>query len=287
MPAITWNCPSCGTVNPRRSGVCMACGGAEETAATRPVAEPEKPTIAVEIAASPPKVSKAPTRTTPASPTGARGILFESAAPSVTSGAATTAAILAVTTSAMPAPPAPPLSPAAPARVTPPRPTRPPVRRSVRSIRRTRKFAVGRLLGVGHVALFVYAISAFLTHPQWGVKLLNWVDKLTIKWGDPVTSAKAASWQDNHIISDGYTWLSHLPWGFSDNTYFVLAIACLIVRLRRALPGWLSLVVALPAAVYGLVAGIAEFPWLAIYWPLTALTFIVAGIVVVKTVGRY
>jgi hypothetical protein len=285
MPTITWNCPSCGTVNPRRNGVCMACGGAEAAAATRPVAEPEKPTIAVEIAALPSKVSQAPTRTTPASPTGARGILFESAASSVTSGAATTAAIPAVTTSAMPAPPAPPAPPASVASVAPRRPT--PSRRSVRSIRRTRKFAVGRLLGVGHVALFVYAISAFLTHPQWGVKLLNWVDKLTIKWGDPVTSARAASWQDNHIISDGYTWLSHLPGGFSDNTYFVLAIACLIVRLRRSLPGWLSLVVALPAAVYGLVAGIAEFPWLAIYWPLTALTFIVAVIVVVKTVGRY
>jgi hypothetical protein len=273
MPAITWNCPSCGTVNPRRSGVCMACGGAEISAATRPAAEPEKPTIAVEIAPSPSKAGKAPTRSTPASATGARGILFESAASSVTS--------------AMPAPPAPPLRPAPPASVTPPRPTRPPARRSGSSIRRTRKFAVGRLLAVGHIALFVYALPAFLTHPQWGVKLLNWVHKLTIKWGDPVTSAQAASWQGNHIISDGYTWLSHLPGGFSDNTYFVLAIACLIVRLRRSLPGWLSLVVALPAAVYGLVAGIADFPWLAIYWPLTALTFIVAGIVVVKTVRRY
>jgi hypothetical protein len=166
--------------------------------------------------------------------------------------------------------------------VTPPRPTRP-----TRPTRGTRKFAVGRLLGVGHVALFVYATAAFLTHPHWGVKLLNWVDKLTIKWGEPVTRAQAASWQGNHIITDGYTWASHLPGGFSDNTYFVLAIACLIVRLRRSLPGWLSLVVALPAAVYGLVAGIADFPWLAIYWPLTALAFIVAGIVVVETVGRH
>jgi hypothetical protein len=286
MPANTWNCPSCGTVNPRRSGVCMACGGAETAAATRPAAESEKPTIAVEIAASPSKASEAPTSTTPASATGARGILFKSAASSVTGPAYTAAAIPAVTTSAMPAPPAPPLSPAPPARLTPPRPTRPPVRRPVRPIRRTRKFAVGRLLGVGHIALFVYAILAFLTHPQWGVKLLNWVDQLTITWGAPVTSAKVASWQSNHIISDGYTWLGHLPWGFSDNTYFVLAIACLIVRLRRSLPGWLSLVVALPAAVYGLVAGIATFPWLTIYWPLTALTFILAGVVVVRTVGR-
>jgi hypothetical protein len=150
-----------------------------------------------------------------------------------------------------------------------------------------RKFAVGKLLGVGHIALFVYAIQAFLVHPQWGVKLLNWAYNLSVKSGDPVAGATATSWQANRIISDSYSWVSQLPWGLHDATYFLLAIACLIMRLARSLPGWLSLAVGLPAAIYGLVAGIAEFPWLASYWPLTAMTFVVAWIVVGKTVRRY
>jgi hypothetical protein len=143
-----------------------------------------------------------------------------------------------------------------------------------------RRFAVGKLLMAGHIALLVYAFQAFLVHPQWGRRLLAWVYSVAVNSGEPVTGATASAWQTNRVISDGYAWVSHLPWGLTDNTYFVLAIACLVMRLARRLPGWLSLAVALPAAVYGLAAGIADFPWLAIYWPLTLVTLLAAWILV-------
>jgi hypothetical protein len=150
-----------------------------------------------------------------------------------------------------------------------------------------RKWAVGKLLGIGHIALFVSAIQAFLIHPQWGVKLLNLAYSLSVHFNGTVTGAMAASWQANRVISDSYAGLSRLPWGLAENTYFLLAIACLVMRLARSIPGWLSLAVALPAAVYGLLDGIAGFPFLATYWPLTAITFVVAWVFVGKTVRQY
>lgn len=250
MSAPTWKCPSCRTVNSRHSGACMVCGEAEATAATKPVVESEMPTVRVEVVPPPSKVSKEP----------------------ISAAARTTAGRVA--TARATAPPKPPAKPAAP---TPPVPKRP-ARRS-----RSRKFAVGKLLGVGHVALLMSAIQLFLAHFQWGIRQLTGVRSLSVHFGAPVSDATAGSWEANHVISDSYDWLSHLPWGAADNTYFVLAIACLIIRLTRSAPGWLSLAVALPAAVYGLLAGISMFPVLAIYWPLSGITLAVAWVVVGKT----
>jgi hypothetical protein len=168
----------------------------------------------------------------------------------------------------------------------PPAPPSPPAR-TVRSASKARKFAVGKLLGIGHIALFVVAIQMFLTHPRWGSGLLDWAHNLTIDWHAGLTGDTTASWYANGIVSGGYDWLRHLPWGLTENACFVLAIACLVMRLTRPMPGWLSLVVALPAAVYGLLRGIAEFPWLTWHWPLTAVTVVAAWIVVGTTVRRY
>jgi hypothetical protein len=150
-----------------------------------------------------------------------------------------------------------------------------------------REFAVGKLLGVGHIALSVYAVLTAFPHFGWGSQVLTWGYRLAVQSGHPVTGAMAASWADNRVIQYGYTALSHLPWGLAAGTYFVLAVACLVVRLARPLPGWLSLVVALPAAVYGLLVAVADFPLLAIYWPLSAMALVVAWIVVGKTVRQY
>jgi hypothetical protein len=297
MPANTWTCPGCRTVNSRHTGACMVCGAAQATAAATPIATGEMPTLKVEVVPPPSKESGRPSsraikaggtlsdsavpRTTFAS------AVASGASPTVASGASPTAAAPSVT-SAMPAPPTATIYPATPAAPTPT--VRPAARKASRSGRPAggaRKFAVGKLLGVGHIALFVSAIQLFLFHPHWGMQLMAWVSTLAARIGGPVTPAVATSWESNGLINDSWVWLSHLPWGLSANIYFILAIACLIVRLRRSTPGWLSLVVALPAAVYGLLVGISRIPVLAIYWPLTVLTFVAAWIVVGKTVRRY
>jgi hypothetical protein len=150
-----------------------------------------------------------------------------------------------------------------------------------------RQFAVGKLLGAGHIALWMYTVYAFLWHPRWGQSLLTWARHFTLSTKTPVSGAMAAHWHASWPVRDSVAWLSHLPWGDSGNAYFVLAVACLVVRLARRLPGWLSLAVALPAAVYGLLRAVAYFTALAIFWPVSVMTLIVALIVVASTVRRY
>lgn len=304
MPAITWKCPSCGTVNSRHSGACMACGGAEVFTATRPAADTEMPTIKVEVAPPPSTKGEAPPVPVSSS-TGARtdGPLFDSvtgrptagkvtAGPAATSssrssgGAAATAPVPPVRMGASAVPP-PSAADGSATKATPSYPARTSASRPGTSTRGLRKFAVGKLLGVCHIVLFVSVIQAFLFRPQWGPKLMNWTYGLSVHIGARVSGATVESWQTNPVIVDSYAWASHLPWGLTQNIYFVLAIACLVMRLAQSMPGWLSLAVALPAALYGLLAGIAALPSLALYWPLTAATFIVAWIVVGNTVRRY
>jgi hypothetical protein len=144
-----------------------------------------------------------------------------------------------------------------------------------------RKLAVGKLLGVGHIALWVYAIYAAAWHLAWGRSLLAGAHHLS-----PVSGTTAASLRENGIVHGSVSWLSHLPWADNGNTYFLLAVACLVIRLRRA-PGWLSLAVALPAAVYGLLRALTYVPELAFYWPVAAVALIVAWLIVAKTLHRY
>jgi hypothetical protein len=303
VPA-TWKCSSCGTMNSRRSGPCMACGAAEATASAKPSPDGEVPTITVTIA--PPPMSGAPaagkliagepspvrsgmpaTRATPSRAFASPASASAGTGPATTPGA----------TGPLTAPSAAPLlaaSSAAPATSawrgttsTAATPTRTPRVRPVSSTRGARKFAVGKLLGVGHIALWVYTFYSFLWHPAWGQSLLAWARHVAVSTGGPVSASTADSWRANRVVSDSASWIGHLPWGASTNAYFVLAIACLLVRLNRRLPGWLSLAVTLPAAVYGLLQAVSYFPALAFYWPTTAMALVVAWIVVAKTIRRY
>jgi hypothetical protein len=254
IPA-TWKCSSCGTMNSRHSGPCMACGAAEATASAKPSPDGGAQTITVTIA-PPPMSGKPLTAPSPAP------LLAASPAASATSawpGTTSTAATL----------------------------TRTPRDRPASSTRGARKFAVGKLLGAGHIALWVYASYSFLWHPAWGRSLLAWARHLTVSAGGPVSGSTADSWRASRIVSESAAWIVHLPWGASTNAYFVLAIACLLVRLSRRLPGWLSLAVTVPAAVYGLLRAVSYFPALAIYWPTSAMALVVAWIVVAKTIRRY
>ncbi|MCW2935655.1 MAG: hypothetical protein JWM19_6617 [Actinomycetia bacterium] len=151
----------------------------------------------------------------------------------------------------------------------------------------TRKFAVGRVLGIGHIALWMFTFYAFLRYFAWGENLLASSGRLTAKWGDQVSGSMAASWHSNGILIDSATWLRHLPLGTNPDTYFVLAFAVLVVRLARRLPGWLSLVIALPGAVYGLLRALVYFPALATFWPISAVTLIVAWFIVARTIRNH
>lgn len=144
-----------------------------------------------------------------------------------------------------------------------------------------RKFAVGKLLGVGHIALWVYALYAAAWHLAWGRSLLSGAHHLS-----PVSGTTAASLRVNGIVHGSDSWLSHLPWADNGNAYFLLAVACLVIRLWRV-SGWLSLAVALPAAVYGLLRALAYFPALVYYWPVAAVSLVAAWIIVAKTLHRY
>jgi hypothetical protein len=310
MPAVTWKCSRCGTVNTRHSGACMACGATQAAAAAMPSAQSDTPTLKIEVAPTPSKVSKASASASSPEASKARGTLFDSTASRPVTGRVETgfstessprlpwtadpAASVATGTAA-----GPPMTPISPGVPTTPAPrasaasgspgdhVRLPTSRSGGSARGVRSFAVGKLLGIGHIALFVLAIQLFLAHRLWGTNLLAWAHHVSVDSGARVTRATKASWEANGVVRNCSRLVSHLPWGSTVITYVALAIACLVTRLARAMPGWLSLVVALPAAIYGVLASIAEFPWLAAYWPLTGITLFAAWIFVGKTLQRY
>ncbi|HUN36482.1 MAG TPA: hypothetical protein VMU95_31185 [Trebonia sp.] len=309
IPA-TWKCSSCGTMNSRHSGPCMACGAAEATASAKPAPAGEAPTTTVTIAPPPLPGKPAagtltaglPSAAWPAIPAAGTTPSPGLAAPATKSfgtrpatgprtAAGTPARPAASAPPAVTAPLSAPTAPAAPSvastRPTPTTPARTPRTRPASAPSGARKFAVGKLLGVGHIGMWVLAFYSFLWDPAWGRSLLAWARNLTVSLGHPVSGATIASWQANRIIVDSGDWLSHLPWGTSTNFTFVLAIACLVVRLSRRLPGWLSLVVALPASVYGLLGALSYLPGLLVYWPLSLLALVVSWITVAKTIRRY
>jgi hypothetical protein len=148
-----------------------------------------------------------------------------------------------------------------------------------------RRFAVGKLLGIGHIALLVDA--CYVAIGRWAQGLLTWVVSFTHTIHLSVSSLTVNSWFTNRIYLDSVRFLGHLPWGPSLNFEFVLAVACLLVRLTRRIPGWLSLAVTLPAATYGVPGALVDLSFLGIIWPLTAVIFIASWILVAKTVRRY
>jgi hypothetical protein len=305
MPATTWKCPNCGTVNKRHIGSCMACGAAEEATAAMRMTEPDKPTLKIEVAPAPSKIETPSTGSSYPDMSKVRGTLpgdsmshpaagwTETGSPAEwppRSSRTAEPAVGSVPETAavpfVPPPPAPSSTGSAGSR-SPGSTTRPATPRGRGSVRRGRRFAVGKLLGIAHIALLVCAAQVFLTGPQWGNRVLIWAYHISVSVGAPVTGATMTAWQANGLIRDGNAWAGDLPWGLTVNIYIALAIACLIMRLTRPMPTWLSLAVALPAAIYGVVGCIAELPFLAEFWPLTSITFVTSWIFVGKTIRRY
>lgn len=126
------------------------------------------------------------------------------------------------------------------------------------------------------MGLLITALFVTLARFSWGTKALAWA------W-HPSIEEHASAWYANPIIHHANVWSDRLPRGTSPTTYLVLAAACLVMRFARRLPGWLSLVIGLVAAVYGALAVVGEIPALAIYWPLALGGLVVSWILVATT----
>ena len=111
---------------------------------------------------------------------------------------------------------------------------------------------------------------------SWGVGVLHWA------WHPTIYTA-TQSWYSTTVIRDAAETASKLPGGTTPMKFGILAAACLIVRFFRFIPSWLSLLVSLVAAVFGMLLAISEIPLLATYWPLTIGLLVVAWIIVAKT----
>jgi len=195
----------------------------------------------------------------------------------------------AVRVSDAPARPAPALARTAPTSTSPvstgsgPSPYAPPVSSTTSSRPArvgpspARLFATGKLLAIGHIGLFVVALLQGISYFSWGRSALTWAYHQSV-------ANDVAGWSNNAVIRDSYQWLAHLPANNSTPFYIGLAIACLLMRLIRAIPGWISLPIGLVAAAYGALTAISELPGLAIYWPLALGALILSWILVGKTI---
>lgn len=258
--ADVWTCANCTTVNGQNSNRCMACMTFKTVATAAVVAETEAPATMVSAVAPPIRpgsVAAAPV--TPAA--GSR--------PSSTS----TTRLSPRTTMGPVAPVTRPVPPSAP-----PAPTATPGRTSTRpGRRRSRYIATGKLLGIGHIGMFITAILIALTEFSFGRDVLRWANHPTI-------ANHVSGWWANPIIRDTFNWSNDLPWGAANWPYLTLGIACLVMRLWRRLSGPLSLLIALPAALYGILAGVSELPYLVALWPVGLATLIISWVVVGKTI---
>jgi len=143
----------------------------------------------------------------------------------------------------------------------------------------SRPVATGKLLGVGHAGLFMTTIVFVLSEFGVGQAIL----KLAYYPG----IAPISSWDGGPIIRQATALLYLLPWAGAKWFYVLLCTACLIMRFARSMPGPLSLVIAIPAALYGLLAGISELPVFIDVWPLTMVILAVSWVIVAKTLPDY
>lgn len=143
----------------------------------------------------------------------------------------------------------------------------------------SRPVATGKLLGVGHAALFMTTFVFILSEFGVGQAILRLAYFPGI--------ANISSWDGGPIIRQATALLYVLPWAGAKWFYVLLCVACLIMRFVRSMPGPLSLVIAIPAALYGLLAGIAELPVFIDVWPLTMCILAVSWVIVAKTLPDY
>lgn len=245
-----WKCSECHTVNNGHHGRCIACN-AKMTPLAAPAGHEEATTKVRTVSPAGPTFPRPPSRVVISSP--------PRSAP----------------------PPDPPRFPPPAGSSTRP-PTGPGPGSSPPSLpgrvgrSRSRSFATGRFLGIGHIGLFTTALLLALSELAWGRAALSWAYHPTI-------ARDVASWQANSIIHAAASWSNALPWGTANWPYLLLALACLVMRLTRRMPGPLSLVIGLPAALYGVLIGVAELPAFAALFPLAIAAFIVSCITVAKT----
>ena len=143
----------------------------------------------------------------------------------------------------------------------------------------SRPVATGKLLGVGHAGLFMTTFVFVLSEFGVGEAILRLAYYPGI--------APISSWDGGPIIRQATALLYVLPWAGAKWFYLLLCTACLIMRFVRSMPGPLSLVIAIPAALYGLLAGISELPVFIDIWPLTLCLLALSWVIVAKTLPDY
>lgn len=137
-----------------------------------------------------------------------------------------------------------------------------------------RPVATGKFLGIGHAALVMTALVFALSEIGLGQAILRLVYFPGI--------APISTWEGGPIIHQAFLLLNLLPWAGAKWFYLLLCVACLVMRFTR-MPGPVSLVIAIPAALYGVLVAISELPVFIDCWPLTLLALAVSWFIVAKT----
>lgn len=139
--------------------------------------------------------------------------------------------------------------------------------------------ATGKFLGIGHAALFMTTLVFVLSEFGLGEAILRLAYYPGI--------APISSWDSGPIIRQATVLLYLLPWAGAKWFYLLLCLACLVMRFARRMPGPLSLVIAIPAALYGVLAGISELPVFIDCWPLTLCALALSWVIVAKTLPDF
>jgi protein kinase-like protein len=141
-----------------------------------------------------------------------------------------------------------------------------------------RRLATRGIMVAALFLLFVKAVMSLLDRYSWGQSLLQHANQ-------PAAAGKISGWHSNEIIVRANDWAGNLPWGTTDLFYVGLAIVCVIAYWFR-LPGWLSLLIALVGAVYGIIGTVASIPTYIIEWPAVAGSIVLSWIVLQKARRR-
>ena len=147
-----------------------------------------------------------------------------------------------------------------------------------RADRQMRRRATRGIMVAAHFLLLVRAVMSLLDRYSWGKSLLQ-------RAYQPAAAEKIAGWYSNEIIVRARDWAVNLPWGNTDLFYVGLAIVCVIAYCFR-LPGWLTLVIALVGAIYGVISTVAWIPFYIREWPAVAGSIVLSWIVLQRAHRR-
>jgi hypothetical protein len=169
-------------------------------------------------------------------------------------------------------------------RITIGRPARMPARRAlsarmssatVRRWRRAetwmRRHATAGILSAAHFALVTTAIVLLLAKYSWGRTLID-------KAYHQRLGSQVSGWYTNSLIHTAASWANSLPWGGTDLFYSGLAMVCLLTYFFRW-PGWITLLISVISAAYGILAAVSLIPFFVPDWPVTAGAVAISWIV--------